>query len=130
MSAFQKEQIYTELRKYHLDEFPDSLSNSDMNDLLNEYRLLEDEIISMLLGLVNGKSEYVDWSKQLQAFITKSKVAPKGDKVEEKDRQHFTSKCEQLAEILAMAEKASFVVRPPRKTRQSTREVVTKVTKR
>lgn len=129
MTAVQKEQIFTELRKYHLDEFPDSLVNSDMNDLLSEYRELEDQIISMLLGLVNGKSEYQDLSKELEDFLSKAKPVLKGDKAEASDRQHFLSKIEQLEHILKIAAMASFTVKPPRKVRESTRSVVTKVTK-
>lgn len=129
MTAVQKEQIFVELRKYHLDEFPESLVNTDMNYLLSEYRALEDEIISMLLGLVNGKSEFVDLSKDLSAFEEKAKPMLKGDKAEESDRKRFLSKIEQLSHILQLASMASFVVKPPRKVRESTRAVVTKVTK-
>lgn len=129
MSAVQKEQIYTELRKYHLDELPESFPNSGMNDLLSEYRNLEDEIIAMLLGLVNGKSEYVDLSNNLNDFIQKAQPLLEGDITETDDRKHFTDKSEQLARILQMAKQASFTIRPPRKTRESTRAVVTKVNK-
>ncbi len=130
MSAIQKEQIYVELREYHLDELPETLSNSDMNDLLKEYRVIEDEIISMLLGLVNGKTEFADMTGPLQTF--KSKVQPfiGGDKTEDKDREHLLSKITQLEHILNLAAKASFTIRPPRKTRESTRAVVTKVTRK
>ena len=129
MSAIQKEQIYVELRKYHLDEFPDSLANPDMNDLLEEYRVLEDEIISMLLGLVNGKSEYVEMSDDLKKFSAKAAPVLKGDKAEAKDREHFASKISQLETIIDLAQRASFTVRPPRKVRESTRSVVTKITR-
>ncbi len=129
MSAVQKEQIYTELRKYHLDELPDVFANPGMNDLLIEYRNLEDEVIAMLLGLVNGKSEYVDLSNNLNEFVQKAKPILKGDESETDDRKHFADKSEQLAHILEMAKQASFTIRPPRKTRESTRAVVTKVNK-
>lgn len=129
MTAVQKEQIFTELRKYHLDEFPESLVNSDMNELLSEYRELEDEVISMLLGLVNGKSEFSDMSPNLKSFHDKVRPEAKGDKAELQDRKHFESKAEQLEHIVKIAEHASFTVKPPRKVRESTRSVVTKVTK-
>lgn len=130
MSAAQKEQIYVELRKYHLDEFPEVLSNPAMNDALSEYRTLEDEIISMLLGLVNGKSEYVNVTDDLQSFNSKVKQLPKGNETEINERKHFVDKAAQLEHILNLAQSGSFTVRPPRKTRESTREVVTKVTKK
>jgi hypothetical protein len=129
MSSVQKEQIYVELRKYHLDEFPESLSNASMNDLLSEYRILEDEVITMLLELVNGKSEYVDLSDKLNNFIDKAKPGPKGNKTEEADRKHFVDKSNQLVQILQMAQDASFKLRPPRKTRESSRKVITTVNK-
>ena len=129
MSAVQKEQIYVELRQYHLDEFPANLANSDMNDLLDEYRVLEDEIISMLLGLVNGKSEYIDMTAKLKAFSNKAAPSLKGDKTESQDREHFASKIQQLQKIIELAQKASFTVKPLRKTRESTRSVVTKITR-
>jgi hypothetical protein len=84
----------------------------------------------MLLGLVNGKSEYVDLSGNLKTFVEEVKPAPKGDKAEVEDRKHFADKTQQLTHILEMAQRASFTVRPPRKTRESTREVVTKVNKK
>lgn len=130
MSAIQKEQIYAELRKYHLDEFPETLSNLDMDNLLAEYRILEDEVIAMLLGLVNGKSEYVDLTGSLKTFIDKAKPKPKGNKSEISEREHFVLKSEQLRHILGIAERASFTVRPARKVRESTREVITKVNRK
>lgn len=130
MSAAQKEQIYVELRKYHLDEFPESFSNASMNELLAEYRILEDEVITMLLSLVNGKSEYSDLSRSLKNFSDKATILPEGDKTEAKHRKHFADKTEQLGRILQIAKQASFKVRPPRKTRESTRTVVTKITKK
>jgi hypothetical protein len=127
MTAIQKEQIYVELRKYHLDELPESLSNSGMNELLSEYRELEDEAIAMLLGLVNGKSEYVDLSGHFAAFLEKAKPEPKASKVEKAELLHFADKLDQLDQIIKMAHQASFTMRPPRKVRESTRTVVTKV---
>ncbi len=131
MSAIQKELIYTELRKYHLDEFPESFASSDMNRLLVEYRSLEDEVIAMLLGLVNGKSEYLDLSDNLKKFSGVVKQPnDQNDDLEGLERDHFISKAEQLIHILDMAKRGSFTARPTRKIRPSTRAVVVKVNKR
>lgn len=129
MSAKQKEQIYIELREYHLDEFPESLSNSSMNELLSEYRALEDDVINMLLSFVNGKAEYTDMSENISKFIDKAKPNPSGDKSEDADRKHFILKIEQLKSIIEMAKDTPFKLRRVRNTRPSTREVITKVNK-
>ncbi|QQS23369.1 hypothetical protein IPM19_02290 [bacterium] len=128
MSALQKEQIYVELRKYHLDELPDSFANPKLNELLAEYRLLEDQSISMLLGLVNGKSEIADFSNDYENFAAKIEML--NDVEDKNDKQHFHSKLESLKYIISMAQAASFTIRPVRKIKQSSRAVVTKINKK
>ncbi|HEX3095523.1 MAG TPA: hypothetical protein VHQ20_00200, partial [Patescibacteria group bacterium] len=61
MSAIDKERIFVELRKYHTDQFPDKLANEDMQALRAEFQIIEDDIVTMLLSLVNGKLGFVDF---------------------------------------------------------------------
>ncbi len=128
MSAAKKEQIYVELRQYHLNEFPDFYTDTAINDLLKEYRILEDQAVSMLLGLVNGKSEYTDLTKEFKDF--ESKIILIKDKAQEQDIALFQSKLNNLEQIILLAKSASFVMRPVRHVRQSTRAVETKVNKK
>jgi hypothetical protein len=129
MSAIQKEQIYVELRQYHENHFPETFSNSELNDLLKEYRNLEDEVIAMLLGLVNGKSEYMDLSNLPEKFMAKLDSVETSLPEESDEKEHFLAKVKSLQDILSLAEKATFKIRPVRQARVSTREVVTKITK-
>lgn len=128
MSAAKKEQIYVELRKYHLNEFPDSYTDPVINDLLQEYRILEDQAVSMLLGLVNGKTEYTDLTREFLAFEAKIKLA--SEQSQTKDLSLFKTKLNNLEQIIHLAKSASFVMRPVRHIRQSTRAVETKVNKK
>lgn len=128
MSAAQKELIYVELRKYHLDEFPDSFGSAKLNELLAEYRQLEDQAVSMLLGLVNGKSEFADLAQDIKNFDSKVKLNT-GDEAK-KDRDLFVSKLRQLERIIHLAGTASFTIRSKPKIRPSTRAVITKVNKK
>ncbi len=115
MTAFEKEQIFVELRKYHLDEFPKSLSTPKMQDLFVEYKGIEDKIVSMIFGLVNGKTEFVDLSQDLINFNKKAKKTSTSDKAEEADRDLFLSKSAHLSLILNIAAAGTFKLRPVRK---------------
>lgn len=114
MSALEKEQIFTELRKYHQDEFPSTMTNQNMTDLLGEFRELEDKIVNMLLSLVNGKVALVDLTPDLRSFANKAKVTPKGDRAEDDNRNLFIAKIEHLSQILNMAGLATFRLKVPR----------------
>jgi hypothetical protein len=118
MTAIEKEQIFIELRKYHTEEFPASLSNQNMAQLLGEFRALEDRVISMLLSLVSGKVAFVDLSSDLKAFGQKVKIKSTGDRSEDADRTMFISKIEQLSQIMNIAEVATFKLKVPRVARR------------
>ena len=108
MGAIQKEKIYIELRKYHLEEFPANMSTENMGKKLKEFRDIEDNIINMLLGLVNGKTVFTDFSNELKSFRKKVKVTPTSDRLEDADRNMFNSKAERLSEIMQIAEEIGF----------------------
>lgn len=114
MTAFEKEQIFVELRKYHLEEFPKSLATEKMSSLLAEYKTIEDGIVSMIFGLVNGKTEFVDFGNQLKSFNKKVEVDTSTDKAEIKDRKLFLSKSAHLSLILNIAAAGTFKLRPIR----------------
>ncbi len=118
MTAIEKEQIFTELRKYHTEEFPMPLTNKDMTSLLSEFRGLEDRIISMLLSLVSGKVAFVDLSSELKAFKQKVKIKTSGDRDEDITRTMFLSKLAQLSQIMNIAEVSTFKIKIPRVARR------------
>ncbi len=117
MSAMDKEKIFVELRQYHTDVFPDKFSTPDMKELHDEFADIEDETVSMLLNLVNGKLAFVDLSEGLSNFKEKVKILKTTDKKEIEDRSFFVTKIEQLEKILNMAQSATFHLKVPRHTK-------------
>ena len=115
MSAYEKEAIFTQLRQYHANEFPVSLSSAPMNTLRDEFAEFEDKIVSMLLGLVNQKLEFVDLSEELEAFQKKANTAFKKNAAPVTETEFFNAKIEQLRLVLEIAKKATFIVKPPRR---------------
>lgn len=114
MSAIDKEKIFVELRKYHADAFPDTLANEEMQNLRKEFQIIEDDIVTMLLSLVNGKLGFVDFKKELAEFEKKAKVSKTTDKIETENRNFFTLKISHLKELLLIAESAIFKLKIPR----------------
>jgi hypothetical protein len=114
MSAMDKEKIFVELRKYHTDQFPDKLVNEDMQDLRKEFEVIEDNIVTMLLSLVNGKLGFVDFEAELNSFEKKVKIAKTGDRKEDSDRQFFLDKIAHLKELLTIAKASIFKLKIPR----------------
>ncbi len=114
MSASEKENIYVELRQYHLEQFPDQMVNSNMESLRKSFLEFEDKIVTMLVGLVNGKVAYEDLSEELKAFGNKVKILPSGDRAEDNDRNFFKTKIEHLEKMLSLGELANFKLKIPR----------------
>jgi hypothetical protein len=114
MSAIDKEKIFVELRQYHTDSFSDKLSTKEMEELRIEFAELEDNIVTMLLNLVNGKVGYVDYQKELAAFQKKVKVSKTTNPDETKNRIFFSTKIEHLNQILDLARAAIFRLKIPR----------------
>lgn len=130
MTAIEKEQIFVELRKYHLEEFPEKFANADMTDLFEEFKELEETIITMLLGLVNGKTGYVDYEADLENFKNKAAISKETDKAEKANRELFISKADLLSHVLKTADRATFMIKVPRNgPRQVGKAVTTKVTR-
>ncbi len=114
MSAMDKEKIFVELRKYHTEQFPDKLVNEDMQNLREEFQVIEDDIVTMLLSLVNGKLGFVDFKKELTEFENKVKISKNTTKSEVENRNLFMSKISLLKELLVIAENAVFKLKIPR----------------
>lgn len=117
MSAVDKEKIFVELRQYHTEEFADKLSTKAMDSLRQEFSVLEDNIVTMLLNLVNGKAEFVDFAEELNEFKNKAKVTKGTEPTEAADRNFFVAKIDSLNHILDMARAAVFRLRIPRGTK-------------
>lgn len=114
MSAIDKEKIFVELRKYHTEEFPEKMVNENMQTLRDEFEVIEDNIVTMLLSLVNGKLGFVDFEKELADFSKKIKISKSGDRAEDKERTFFLTKIEHLNELLMIAKNAIFKLKVPR----------------
>ncbi|HAG27291.1 TPA: hypothetical protein DCG61_00690 [Patescibacteria group bacterium] len=114
MNAQGKERIYEKLRDYHVNSFESALSTDKMDKLRVEFAVIEDATVAMLLGLVNGKSEYIDYTEDLKNIKKKSKISPKGNRDEDEDRKFFIEKIDSLEGILNQALDAKFLLRPSR----------------
>lgn len=114
MSAIDKEKIFVELRKYHTEQFPDKLSTTDMQELREEFQIIEDDIVTMLLSLVNGKFAFVDFEKELENFQKKVKIVKIGNRKEDEDRTFFLAKITHLHELLLIAKSSIFKLKVPR----------------
>lgn len=113
MSAIDKEKVFEKLRNYHTDEFPAKMKNHEMEALKAKFSLVEDRIVGMILSLVNGKTEYVDSTAELETFQTnlQSIVTTKEDQA---NKTLFESKIAKLAEIMLLAKESGFQLRKVR----------------
>ena len=114
MSAIDKEKIFVELRKYHTEEFPEKFTTEEMQSLRDDFLIIEEDIVTMLLSLVNGKLGFVDFEKELKDFEGKVKSVKPTSKVEEKDRDFFITKIALLNDLLLIAKNAIFKLKVPR----------------
>lgn len=114
MSAIDKEKIFVELRKYHTEEFPEKLATEEMQTLREEFSEIEDNIVTMLLSLVNGKLGFVDFEQELNAFAKKIKSTKTTDRAEDKNREFFITKIAHLNQLLLIAKSAIFKLKIPR----------------
>lgn len=114
MSAIDKEKIFVELRKYHTEQFPDKLASENMQTLRDEFLIIEDNIVTMLLSLVNGKLGFVDFEPELASFQKKVKVTKVSDRKEDDNRNFFLAKIAHLNELLLIAKGAIFKLKVPR----------------
>ncbi|HYE22788.1 MAG TPA: hypothetical protein VD998_04335 [Verrucomicrobiae bacterium] len=110
MNAKDKEIVYDELRSYHLNVIPEKLSTETMNNYRIEFGLIEDKVVSMLLQLVNGKTAFVDHSKEIESFEEKVKLSATALN-ENHDRSLLSTKMGKLKEIVALAKLMPFELR-------------------
>jgi hypothetical protein len=82
-----------------------------MKKLRVEFAVIEDKIVSMLLGLVNGKIPFTDLSGDLASFRNKVKITRSGNRQEDSNRNFFLAKINSLKNILTFAEQAHFTVK-------------------
>ena len=112
--ALDKEKIYDVLRVYHTHQFPVKIKDPVVDNLRNEFTQMEDQIISMILSLANGKAEFIDPSKELGNFQNKLQRNLPSDSDQDANRNLFTNKINELNNLLTMAKDAGFRLRPVR----------------
>src|SRR3989344_4810231 len=112
MSAINKEKIYTELRNYHVQQLADHAGSKQFSRLREEFVLMEEKIISMVLSLANGKTEFTDSSKELNTFSTKLSAIT--DKIDDVTKDLFAAKIKQLSDIMSLAKESNFRLKPVR----------------
>jgi hypothetical protein len=114
MSAIEKEKIFVELRKYHVNSFDSHLATPAMTEFRRQFQELEDRIVTMLLSLVNGKLIFEDLSPELSSFQEKLKITKNKNHQEDDNRNFFIAKISHLNEILQLARAASFKLKTSR----------------
>lgn len=113
MSAIDKEKIFEQLRNYHTDEFPAKMKNAEMETLRVKFNAVEDRVVGMILSLVNGKTEYIDSAKELEAFQAELKTISTTS-AEQSNKDLFESKINKLTEIMVLARDSDFQLRKVR----------------
>lgn len=114
MSAMNKEKIFEELRNYHLQQFPTTVTDVQVNELRTEFATIEDKVIGMLLRLVDGKEEFVDTTGELNSFQEKINRHMPQNGEDDESKNLFATKISQLLGILALAKESGFKLRPVR----------------
>ncbi len=117
MNANNKEAVFEELRNYHTERFPEKIEDSQLHDLRIKFGELEDQIIGMILSLVNGKTEFVDSSEDLNSFQDRLNTISRGEKQNDPVENIFASKISKLLEILDLTKKFDFQLRPARRAK-------------
>jgi len=113
MNALNKEKIFEELRNYHTQQFPAKIKNPVMDNLRNEFAVMEDRIVGMILSLVSGKSEFVDSTNELNSFQAKVKTSTPENE-EHANKNIFAAKISKLAELVSFAKESGFKLKTVR----------------
>lgn len=114
MNAIGKEKIFEELRNYHTHQFPVKIKNLAVDNLRTEFVVLEDKIVTMVLSLISGKTEFVDATKDLDMFQNKLERTMANDDGNEISKNLFVAKISKLSEIMIIAKDSDFKLKPVR----------------
>lgn len=71
MKPFDKEQVYEQLRNYHIDKLPDIIADSEVGNLKDRFTTMEDKVITMILRFANNQESYLDLSNEVENFRTR-----------------------------------------------------------
>jgi len=112
MSAMDKEKIFEKLRNYHEEKFPSKIENVEISALRDEFQILEEKTVSMILSLVYGRGQFTDSSTSLTAFTVKLGAINKETKNVDKSMNVFATKIQLLGNIVEMAKNSSFNFKP------------------
>jgi hypothetical protein len=128
MTAVEKEQIFIRLRKYHTEEFPQTYDTDGKTGLLEDFRELEDQIIGTVLGMVNGKAEYIDYSKELETFS--GKIENEFTDSDNSQKKFFETKIKDLGEVMQIASETKFALKRSYAHKLVGKKVTTTITKK
>ena len=79
MNANNKEKVFEKLRSYHLEQFPDKIQGENLNNFRIALGTLEDNIITMILSLIDGRTKFTDFTPELNSFQEKFTRTTTGD---------------------------------------------------
>jgi uncharacterized protein YacL len=113
MSNQNKEKILVQLRAYHALDLPKVSNNKKIQDLIEEITVIEDQITSMVLQLINGKSLFVESNYELE--ILQKKVSKLPQDIEQAPyKKILLTKIDLLLNLLIAAKESMFKLRVPR----------------
>lgn len=101
-----RDNLFALLRAYHTETVLLKPSNTEFRGTIKDLSTLEDKIIGMVLGMANGKGEFIDFSQELKEFSEKNQAQPSAIKKEQNQKNMIAKKVEQLQTIVDLAKKS------------------------
>ena len=98
----EKNSIFEMLRDYHESVFPVPNSSIDIAKLKIELEDIQEKTMSMVLGFVYGRSEFVDWSDEINTFANKAKAQKVHNQLEESDKALIGIKTNKLLKVIEL----------------------------
>jgi hypothetical protein len=108
--ADQKEIVFSGLRLYHTQQFPQKFSNNELDQIKLEFELFAEQVTNGILSFVSGKAEFVDSSTTLNVYRQRIIDLTLN---EDESRTLFISKIDQLTSVVKYAKGCSFKLRRP-----------------
>jgi len=101
--------IFDLLRAYHENVFSINSSNTKITELKTELEAIQEQVITMVLGFVYGRVEFMDYSEDLNNLEKRIKAHAAGTQVEQDDKELISNKAGQLLSIIELTKKSVVV---------------------
>ncbi len=101
-----RDSLFALLRSYHTETLLLKPTNTEIHIIIKELSGLEDKIIGMVLGMANGKGEFIDFSQDIINLLEKNEEQSSAVKKEQKQKNIIAEKVHQLQTIVELAKKS------------------------